>query len=157
MGNNVFIDGSVTLDAKGIESYIKIGSEIYIGKNSIFSCASSTVNLGDNISIGPYCYIRASRGPVTLGSHITIGAHTVVISGNPNYKRLDIPIMKQEGQAQGIRIGDDVWIGIGVKVIDGVNIGNGCVIGAGTVVIKDIPNYAIAAGVPARIIGNRKE
>jgi len=157
LGNNVFLDDNVTLDAKGEESHIIVGDSILIGKNSSLSCSSSEIHLGNNVSVGSNCYIRASRAPVKLGSYVTIGAHTVIISGNPSYKRLDIPMMKQKGKARGIAVGNDVWIGIGVKVVDGANIGNGCVIGAGAVVIRNIPDYAIAAGVPARIIGSRKD
>ena len=62
----------------------------------------------------------------------------------------------QIGSTEGIIIGDDVWIGIGARILDGVTVGSGCVIGAGAVVIRDIPDYAIAAGVPAKVIGNRK-
>jgi acetyltransferase-like isoleucine patch superfamily enzyme len=62
----------------------------------------------------------------------------------------------QIGSTEGITIGDDVWIGVGAKITDGVRIGSGCVIGAGAVVIKDVSDYAIAAGVPAKVIGSRK-
>jgi len=155
LGNNFVADSNVVLDAKGKDSSIEIGDSIFIGKNTIFSCASSIIKVGNEVSIGPGSYIRASRGPVTLGSYITIGAHTVIISGNPDYKRLDIPMMKQEGEAKGITIGDDVWVGVGVMIIDGVRIGNGCVIGAGAVVTKDVSDYSIAAGVPAKVLGSR--
>ncbi len=155
LGDDVFIDGNVVLDAKGSESRIHLGNSVLVGKNTIFSCASATITVGNEISIGPNCYIRASRGPIILGSYITIGSHTVIISGNPDYKRLDIPMMKQAGNAQGVTIGDDVWIGVGVRIVDGVKIGHGCIVGAGAVVIRDIPDYAIVAGVPARIIGSR--
>lgn len=157
LGNNVIIDGNIVLDAKGKGSYIQIGDSIFVGSSTIFSCSASSINVGNDVSIGPNCYIRASRGPVTLGSYITIGAHTVIISGSPDYKRLDIPMMKQKGSSKGIIIGDDVWIGVGVKIIDGVKIGNGSVIGAGAVVIKDVPDYSIVAGVPARFIKSRLE
>ncbi|HVO73732.1 MAG TPA: acyltransferase [Ignavibacteriaceae bacterium] len=156
IGDNFTSDSYVVLDAKGKESLIELGDSIFIGRNSIFSCASSSIKVGNNVSIGPGCYIRASRGPVKLGSDITIGAHTVIISGNPDYKRLDIPMMNQDGQAKGINIGNDVWMGVGVKIIDGVKVGNGCVIGAGAVVTKDIPDFSIAAGVPAKVISSRK-
>jgi acetyltransferase-like isoleucine patch superfamily enzyme len=155
LGSNVFIDSNVVLDAKGSHSKINIGDDVLIAKDSILSCSSAAIFIANEVSIGPGSYIRASRGPVTLGSCITIGAHTVIISGNPDYKRLDIPMMKQEGDAKGISVGDDVWVGVGVKIIDGVKIGNGCVIGAGAVVTKDISDYSIAAGVPAKVLRSR--
>ncbi len=156
LGNDVFIDSDVVLDAKGVGSHIQLGNSVLVGKNTIFSCASAVIIVGNDVSIGPNCYIRASKGPVTLGSYVTIGGHTVIISGNPDYRRIDIPMMKQVGSAQGITIGDDVWIGVGVRIIDGVKVGQGSVVGAGAVVIKDVPDYAIVAGVPAKIIGSRQ-
>jgi galactoside O-acetyltransferase len=90
-----------------------------------------------------------------LGSQLTVGSHTAIVSGNPDYKRLDIPMKRQVGSVEGITIGDDVWIGVGVRILDGVKVGTGSVIGAGAVVIEDVPEYAIAAGVPAKMIGTR--
>jgi acetyltransferase-like isoleucine patch superfamily enzyme len=155
IGNGFTADGNVVLDAKGDGSAIKFGNAVFSGKNTIFSCASAIIKTGDEISIGPHSYIRASRGDVHLGSYITIGAQTVIISGNPGYKNLEIPMMKQDGEAKGITIGDDVWMGVGVRIIDGVKVGSGSIIGAGAVVNKDLPDYAIAAGVPAKVIGSR--
>lgn len=157
LGDNNFIDSQAVLDAKGSRSQIHLGNAVLVGKNTVFSCSEATIAVGDDVSIGPHCYIRAGIGSVKLGSYLTIGSHTVIISGNPDYKRLDIPMKQQVGSTEGIIIGDDVWIGVGVRITDGVTIGNGSVIGAGAVVIEDVPDYAIAAGVPARIIGTRNE
>lgn len=156
LGNQNFIDSDVVLDAKGSQSQIHLGDLVLVGKSTILSCTSSTITIGDDVSIGPNCNIRAALGPIKLGSYITIGSHTVIISGNPSYENLNIPMKKQVGSVDGITIGDDVWIGVGVRIIDGVTIGNGTVIGAGAVVIDDVPDYSITAGVPAKVIGNRK-
>lgn len=155
LGDDVVFDGDVVLDAKGNKSLIEIGDSVFLGKHTIVSCSSARINLADNISIGPNCYIRASRGDVSLGSDITIGPNSVIISGNPGHKRLDIPMMKQEGPALGITIEDDVWMGVGVRIVDGVRVGKGSVIGAGAVVLDEIPDYSIAVGVPAKVIGTR--
>lgn len=155
LGDNIAIDSSAVLDAKGKESSIQMGNSVLVSKGSVFSCASGNIKVGNEISIGPYCYIRASRSSIVIGSYITIGSHTTIISGNPDYERLDIPMMKQLGSAKGIIIEDDVWIGVGVQIIDGVRIGRGSVIGAGAVVIDDIPPYGIAIGVPAKVIKMR--
>ncbi|MFU8773828.1 MAG: DapH/DapD/GlmU-related protein [Anaerolineales bacterium] len=155
LGHNVFIESNAVLDAKGKGSYINLGDTVLIGRNTIFSCSSANIIVGEDFSIGPNCNIRASIGPISIGSHVTIGSNTVIISGNPSYKRLDIPMKMQVGSTKGIEIGNDVWIGVSVSIVDGVKVGNGCVIGAGSVVIKEVPNNAIVAGVPAKIIGYR--
>jgi acetyltransferase-like isoleucine patch superfamily enzyme len=157
LGKNVFIDNNTVLDAKGADSYIELGDSVLVGKDTILSCVSAKITLGKDVSIGPYCFIRAGLAPVKIGSFVTIGSHTAIVSGNPSYERTDIPIKKQIGTTQGIAIGDDVWIGVGVRIVDGVEIRGGSVIGAGAVVIKDVPEYAVAAGVPARIIDYRNK
>lgn len=156
LGAKVFIDSNVVMDARGDQSRISIGNNVLLGGHSTLSCAAGSITMADEVSIGPYCYVRASRSPVVLGTNVTIGAHSVIISGSPDYRRLDIPMMKQEGQARGIRIGDDVWVGVGARIIDGVTIGDGCVIGAGAVVTRDVPAFSIAAGVPAKVLKQRK-
>ena len=155
LGNNDFIDSHAVLDAKGLQSGIHLGDSVLVGNSTIFSCTSAKIVVGDDVSIGPHCYVRAGIGPIRLGSHLTIGSHTAIISGNPDYKRLDIPMKRQIGSVEGITIGDDVWIGVGVRIVDGVTIGSGSVVGAGAVVTQDVPDYAIVAGVPAKVIGNR--
>ncbi len=155
LGNSTFIDDQVVLDAKGSASRIRLGNTVLLGRGSILSCADATIEVGDHVSLGPYCYLRAGLCPVAVGSWVTIGAHTVIISGSPDYQRADVPMQRQVGSLKGIRIQDDVWIGVGVRVIDGVTIGQGSVVGAGAVVIEDVSDYAIVAGVPARTVGTR--
>jgi acetyltransferase-like isoleucine patch superfamily enzyme len=70
---------------------------------------------------------------------------------------LDRPIRDQGVTNKGIVIDDDVWVGSNVTFLDGVHVGTGCVIGAGAVVTKDLPPYSVAAGVPARVIDNRRQ
>lgn len=155
LGKNVFIDSNAVLDAKGVDSQIILGDSVLVGKDTILSCVSAKISLGEDVSIGPYCFIRAGLAPVTIGSLVTIGSHTAIVSGNPSYERTDVPIKKQIGSTLGITVGDDVWMGVGVRLVDGVDIGSGCVIGAGAVVLESVPEAAIAVGVPARVIGYR--
>lgn len=156
LGSNDFVDNHAVLDAKGPGSRIRLGDSVLVGNSTVLSCASASIIVGNDVSIGPHCFIRAGISPVSLGSHLTIGSHTAIISGNPGYKRLDIPMKQQVGSAEGITIGDDVWTGVGARIVDGVTIGSGSVIGAGAVVIENVPEYAIAAGVPAKVIGTRQ-
>lgn len=157
LGKANMIDDNVVLDAKGTDAQISLGEAVLLGRNTIISCSSTSIVIGKDVSIGPNCFIRAGLGNIQMGSFITIGSHTSIISGNPNHQRLDLPMKHQVGSGKGITIGDDVWIGVGARIVDGVKIGNGCVIGAGAVVIKDVPDFAIVAGVPAKILGNRQE
>jgi hypothetical protein len=79
LGANVFIDGSVVLDAKGAESQISLGDSVLVGSHSVLSCASSTITLGSDVAIGPHCHIRAGLCPVTIGSYVTIGSPTTSV------------------------------------------------------------------------------
>ena len=155
IGHSFVADTNVSLDAKGNGSHIDLGNDVFLGSGVILSCADASITMGSSVSLGFGCIIRASRGPIQMGSHITAGAHSIIISGNPDYRRSDIPMMEQLGSARGITIGDDVWMGVGVRVIDGVTIGNGCVIGAGSVVIRDVRDLEMVAGVPAKVMGHR--
>ncbi|MEE1104690.1 MAG: DapH/DapD/GlmU-related protein, partial [Ruminococcus sp.] len=74
------------------------------------------------------------------------------------FSRTDIPMMEQgKLEPKPVTIGDDCWIGRRVMILPGVHIAEGCVIGAGAVVTKNIPPYSVAAGVPARVIKSRKQ
>ncbi len=86
-----------------------------------------------------------------------IGAHTVIVPANHCFDRTDIPLNLQPIRVQGITIADDVWIGAGCCILDGVNIGRGAVIGAGAVVTKNIDAYSVAVGVPALTVRSRSK
>lgn len=86
-----------------------------------------------------------------------MGADVTVITRNHRHDRTDIPMMDQGFEEERpVYIGDDVWIGDRVTVLPGVHIGNGCIIAAGAVVTKDVPEYTVAAGVPARVVKERR-
>ena len=84
-----------------------------------------------------------------------IAAHTTVIPSNHIFASCDLPIREQGLTCKGIVIEDDVWIGTGVKILDGITIGKGSVIGAGTVLTKSIEPYSVVVGVPGRVIRMR--
>lgn len=131
--------------AKVINS--RIDSYTYIGTNTTVNGA----NLGRFCSIGPGCKIG-------LGKHPSRGNY---VSVNPIFystlNQLEITFSDQNyfDELGNITIGNDVWIGTNVIIRDDVNIGDGAIIGAGSVVTKDIPSYAVYAGVPAKLIRYR--
>jgi acetyltransferase-like isoleucine patch superfamily enzyme len=114
----------------------------------------ATIELGERVYLGPYVCM-AGPGNITIGRDTMIASHTSIYANNHGFSDPNVPIALQEVSAKGIEIGEDCWIGSGVRILDGVTIGRGSVIGAGAVVTKSIPAYSIAVGVPAKVIGRR--
>jgi acetyltransferase-like isoleucine patch superfamily enzyme len=135
---------------------------------------------GRGIVIGPGCAVAADvfmHGPITLGRDVSVNARaaldggargihigdgTRIASGASLYAfdhGLDPerPVRAQPVTSRGIRIGQDVWIGANAGITDGVAIGDHAVVGMGAVVTRDVPEWAMVGGVPARIIGDRRE
>lgn len=131
----------------GRDSHIRFGSVLIPGGGEISIGARTTINHfavlhGENsIRIGDNCLI-APRVSIFASMHEFLDARLLI---------------REQGmrRSSGIVIGDDVWLGTGVVVVDGVKIGLGAVVGAGAVVTKDIPDYAVAVGIPARVIRYR--
>jgi maltose O-acetyltransferase len=128
------------------------------GKNVNFEKGSTftpQLSIGDNSGVG----IRSAiNGPVTIGNDVMMGQEVIVYTTRHIDDRVDIP-MRQQGMKDVVPvvIGDDVWIGSRVIILPGVTIGRGCIIGAGAVVTKDVPDYTVVGGVPAKVIRNRTE
>jgi len=155
LGDRVMIDDLVVLDAKGEGSRIRLGNDILVGRNTILSCNEAVIETGDLISIGPFCFF-ASKGGIRLGSGVSIGSGTHLMAGGHVSEDPDAPVLKQARTALGITVEDNVWIGSGTKVLDGVTIGRNSIVAAGSVVSKDVPAYAVAMGNPARVVEKRK-
>lgn len=128
------------------------GADVNVERGAVFS---SRVRLGDRSGIG----INASIGGRTLiGNDVMMGPECTVYCRNHRFDRTDIAMRGQGFQAEKpVVIEDDVWIGGHVILLPGVRIGRGSVIGAGAVVSRDVPAYAVAAGNPARVVRYRKE
>ncbi|MCG2784166.1 MAG: acyltransferase [Anaerolineae bacterium] len=153
IGKNTNIAPGVRLDANG--GMIQIGGYCWLHPGVLILAYGGTISIGNNCTINPYCVLYG-HGGLIIGNDVRIAAHTVIIPSNHNFDDPDIPIYKQGITKKGIRIEDDVWIGANVTILDGVNIGHGAVIAAGSVVNKDVPPLAIVGGVPARILKIRK-
>jgi acetyltransferase-like isoleucine patch superfamily enzyme len=127
------------------------GPGSWIGFGTLFSHPSAEV--GRNVYVGNYC----SLGDVNLEDDVILGSHVSIMNGASQHgiERLDIPIREQPGSWPRITIGQDSWIGERTVVM--ADIGKHCVIGAGSVVTKPIPDYAIAVGVPARVLRYRNQ
>jgi acetyltransferase-like isoleucine patch superfamily enzyme len=131
----------------------KAGKNMRIKAGTVID-APEELTVGDNFNIGEFSFISAIGG-LTIGKNVIIGHHVSIITSNHRFGSTKIPICQQGVASSPIRIEDDVWIGSGVRVLAGVKIGRGSIIGANAVVTKDIPSYSIAVGIPAKVIKKR--
>jgi acetyltransferase-like isoleucine patch superfamily enzyme len=133
---------------------ITIGRDCEIHPFSMLLTHGGHIHLGDNCSVNPFTIIYGSGGAY-IGNNVRIAAHVMIVPENHNPGSDAIPLHRSGKTSKGIRIEDNVWIGAGVKILDGVSIGRNAVIGAGSVVNRAIPADSTAVGVPARIITAR--
>ena len=152
VGSNVVIDDNCLLDAKGdANAGIRIGSGVFVGRNTILSCKNGDIELADGANIGFNCEIfSASR--VRIGRDTLVAAYSYLVGGDHEAVDAGQSVIAQGRRSAGIDVGAGAWIGAGVTVLDGVSIGDRAVIGAGAVVRDAVPAGATAAGVPARLI-----
>jgi acetyltransferase-like isoleucine patch superfamily enzyme len=157
LGDNVVIDDYCCLDAKGTDNRgIDIGAQAFVGRNTILSCKNGDIvideaaNLGFNVEV-----FSASR--VRVGRKVLIAAYTYLVGGDHLYDRTDIPVLEQGRTARGIEVDDHAWLGAHVVVTDGSRVGRDAIVGAGAVVVGEIPDFAIATGIPAKVVRDRRE
>ena len=136
--NKIELDNVVSLD-RGVELRAHGGGQIYIGERTY---------------IGPYTCI-SGYGKIAIGKDCLIASHASIYAHNYKFSDPNKTIKEQGFISKGITIEDDCWLGSGVRVVDGVTIGQCSVIGAGAVVTKNIPPYSIAVGVPAKVVSTR--
>lgn len=138
LGNDVTCDLGVCIQAGG-------------GEMGVFT---EGISIGENTYIAPYAFI-SGPGAVRIGRDCLIASHCSIYASNHIFADQNQPIRLQGLTMAGITIEDDCWLGSGVRVLDGVTIGRGSIIGAGAVVTKNIPPFSIAVGVPAKVVGQR--
>lgn len=127
------------------------GVNINIEKNADFS---TRVSLGDYSGIGVNAHIG---GKCTIGKYVMMGPNCTIYTRNHEFSDITKPMMEQgHAEEKEVIIGDDVWIGGDVTILPGVKIGSHSIIGACSVVTKDVPEYAIVAGNPAQVKKYRK-
>jgi acetyltransferase-like isoleucine patch superfamily enzyme len=157
VGDNVVVDDNCLLDAKGTDNRgIQIGSGVFIGRNTILSCKNGDIELAQGANLGFNCEVfSASR--VRIGSNTLLAAYAYVIGGDHDFSDPSAAVLAQGRTSAGVTIGDGAWLGAGAKILDGVSVGDGAIVGAGAVVRESVPPDAIAVGIPARLVGSRRE
>ncbi len=158
IGAGTVIDDYAVLDAKGEENDgIRVGEHAYIGRSAILSCKEGSIRLGDHTNVSANCTLL-SETEVALGRYCFLAGNCYLVAGgNHSFADVSKPIMLQPSVAKGgIHIGDDVWLGAGVIVLDGVEIGSHSVVGAGSVVSGPLPEYSFGRGARTLKIQDRR-
>lgn len=152
-GPRVFIDDGVLIYGEEDGGVVAFGSRVHLHRNTILQTGlGGSIQIGNKSSLQAGCQLVAYLGSITIGAEVQIGPNCAFYSYNHS-KVAGRPIRDQPLTTRGgIQVGDDVWLGGGVVVLDGARIGEGAVIGAGAVVRGTIPAGAVAAGVPARVV-----
>ena len=149
-GKNTIIRFSTRMDIFPFNKF-EIGSQSLIEDFSTINNGVGDVKIGNNTIIG---LSNVIIGPVDIGNGVMLAQNIVVSGLNHGYEAIDISPSKQPVSTKKITIEDDVWIGANSIITAGVTVGKHAVIGAGSVVVKDIPPYSIAVGNPAKVIKN---
>ncbi|MFD1195241.1 acyltransferase [Seohaeicola saemankumensis] len=140
---------------------IKVGRNFKLGAFSRMIASGTLsdlgrgITIGDNVGISEFAYIGGAGG-VHIGSDTIVGQYFSIHPENHVFADSDRTIREQGVTRAGVEIGPDCWIGAKVTILDGVSLGRGCVVAAGSIVNSSFPDYAIIGGVPARLLRMRK-
>lgn len=131
-----------------------IGAFSNVIVSTSFNNIGEHIHIGKNVGIGEYAYLGGGGG-LEIGDDCIVGQYFSCHPENHNYQDLNIPIRLQGVNRKGIKIGANCWIGSKVTILDGVEVGDSCVIAAGAVVTKNMPSNSVIGGVPARVLKRR--
>jgi acetyltransferase-like isoleucine patch superfamily enzyme len=153
-GNNYIGDRCVIYESNGGSVDLGRNAKLY-SDDIIETGVGGSVTIGADTHVQPRCVLMGYVGKLEIGQRVEIAPHCVFYPYDHGFAP-GKPIRDQPLSSRGgIFVGDDVWLGVGVTVLDGVKIYDGAVIGAGAVVTKDVPAEAIACGVPATVVKMR--
>lgn len=157
IGDNVVVDDNVLLDAKGVDNEgIVLESGVFIGRNSILSCKNGSIHLEERANVGFNCEIFAADR-VRVGKDVMLAAYVYLVGGDHMRDRLDVAVSGQGRIGLPITVGAGSWLGAHAVVAGGVELGEHVIIGAGAMVFSSVPAYHVAAGVPAKVVKDRRK
>jgi acetyltransferase-like isoleucine patch superfamily enzyme len=153
LGRNIYLGKGVVVSESNHGGTIWISDDVRIyGMTFLETGHGGTIFIGNHTHLQPGCHIHSHRSSVVIGEKVEIAAQCAFYNYNHGMDP-SLPVMDQPISSRGgIHIDDGAWIGHGATILEGVSIGKGAVIAAGAVVSQDVPDHAIAAGVPARVI-----
>lgn len=134
---------------------VMLEDHVRIHDGVILDASGAGIVLGKEVTINPYCALWGIGG-IRVGRHTGVGMHTTIVAFNHGTDDLEVPMMRQPMRGVGISIAENVWIGARCVILDGVTIAEGAVVAAGAVVTRDVGREDVVAGVPARVIKNRR-
>jgi acetyltransferase-like isoleucine patch superfamily enzyme len=137
--NNIRMDGTVRMSPT---VSVRNGSRISVGA-------------GSEIGQGCQLWAGSTSGRIDIGDHALLAPNVFVTASNYDFDATDGPVMHAGANERDVFIGDNTWIGTGVVVVAGAHIGHGAIVAAGAVVSGTIPDMAVVAGIPARVVRMR--
>ncbi len=158
LANNVFIGDRVVIYKDKEGGPVELGEKAHLYSETYIQTGSGgSIRIGCNTHIQPKCQFSAYKSSIDIGNDVEIAPNCAFYPYDHSFAPGKL-IMEQPLKTKGgIVVDDGAWLGYGVIVLDGVRIGKGAVVGAGAVVTKDVPDGAIAVGVPARVVKMRSD
>jgi acetyltransferase-like isoleucine patch superfamily enzyme len=156
IGNNVMIDDNCVIDARGEGCRIEIEDDVLVSGGTVIRARNGRLRVGRGSSIGRNCLLGTDHR-LEVGEEVLVGAYTYLCAGGLHrFNGSELSVLCQGvDQSKGITVGDGVWLGARVTLLDGVTVGRGSVIGAHSLVNRDIAEKMIAHGSPARVTRGR--
>lgn len=156
-GTHIFVGEHAVITRSSGSGYVELGNFSQVNRDCILEILDGgSITIGEQVGLQRGCLLCSAVQPIVIQRRAEIAAYCAFYSFDHGLD-LDREIFGQPLTSKGpILVEEDAWLGVGVKVMSGVTIGRGAVVGAGSVVTRDIPAFAIAAGVPARVIKYRE-
>jgi acetyltransferase-like isoleucine patch superfamily enzyme len=159
-GRRLKLDGLAFIGPKvalqiGKRGRVELGRWSWVGHGTKIRCHEGVVSIGAKTVLGQECTISAYQH-VEIGRECVIADRVMLIDFDHGVVEVDRPVRLQGIYKRDVRVGNNVWIGYGACVLRGVTVGDNAIIGTSAVVTKDVPENAVVAGVPARVIRMRE-
>jgi acetyltransferase-like isoleucine patch superfamily enzyme len=144
-----------------MQARIQLSKAITFGKGTVVKAFSivqthnGKISFGENCCVQNFNHISTVDADIVVGNNVRLGPNVTILGSGRIYNKKHVLIVNQGYTHKGVKIGDDVLIGAGAVILDGCNISTGAVIGAGSLVDKDVPPYSIVFGTPARVVWKR--